>query len=127
MVDDDAEDGRLLQRILDPLNVRVVAVGSAEQALALIQREAFQVMIVDVHLPGLSGPKLVKLLRPRILLYSGMDEEALATLAEQCEADDWLPKGGDIRDICAKVAELLHGQQKPMRERDSRTSLPGSG
>ena len=55
VIDDERNMRQTLERVLADEDYSVKAVESAEQALALLQREAFFMVITDAHLTGMSG------------------------------------------------------------------------
>lgn len=126
LVDDDDEDAQLFRTALRTFGARVTVANSAERSLDLLHREHFSLVVVDVRLPGLSGPDLVSLVRPKVLLMSGLPAEDLRELADACGADAYLHKSGDIRELRQAVARLLsrHGAL-PMG--DGRASGTGEG
>lgn len=106
LVDDDDDGAALFARMLRPLNVQVIRAASAEEALDLMAREGFALMVVDVRLPGLSGPDLVHRLRPRVLLMSGLPEDELAEKARGAGVQ-WLRKTGDVQALREAIARML--------------------
>lgn len=107
LVDDDDDDSRLFAVTLRSLHVEVIRASSAEEAIDLMRREGFALMVVDVRLPGLSGPDLVERLRSPVVLVSGLPEEELQARAVECGADGWIRKTGDLRAMREAVARLL--------------------
>ena len=59
VVDDEINIRRSLDAYLEDHGYRVASVESAEEALDLIGREAFDLMLVDLRLPGISGDQLI--------------------------------------------------------------------
>lgn len=107
VVDDDPQAGKLMERVLKPLNVQITVAESAERARAILAEEGFALILVDVRLPGLQGPDLVRHLRPKVLLTSGIDPEELAREAKRCGADGFLPKDGNLRTLLSTIARML--------------------
>jgi CheY-like chemotaxis protein len=92
LVDDDPGVRRLMLKVLQHPTVELVAVGSAEEALELMQERWPAVLVVDYMLPGMTGPELVKQVRedmremaPPAVLVTGsiervtMDDRTLFT------------------------------------------------
>jgi CheY-like chemotaxis protein len=65
LVEDEAALRELEQVTLEDAGYRVHAAANAQEALELAGRHAFDLLVVDVVMPGLSGPQLVEELRSR--------------------------------------------------------------
>ena len=88
----------------------VFELSSAIGATRTILRNNIKVAIVDLSMPGLSGDKLVGLLRsnPRlanltVIVVSGQRGDDLAKIAKECDVDGVLCK----RDINVRLIPLL--------------------
>jgi CheY-like chemotaxis protein len=60
VVEDNAESRTLLSDMLALLGHKVHAVESAEDALALLAQQQFDVLLTDINLPGMSGVELAQ-------------------------------------------------------------------
>jgi two-component system phosphate regulon response regulator OmpR len=111
VVDDDERLRALLQRYLSTGGFRVTAAANAEEARALMKSIAFDLLIVDVMMPGESGLDFTKALRtssqvPILMLTArGDPEERIAGLEHG--ADDYLPKPFEPRELLLRVGALL--------------------
>jgi DNA-binding response OmpR family regulator len=90
----------------------VVLAGDGEQALALLERERFDAVLLDVMLPGKSGFDVAAELRqsqnyvPLLMLTArGRPEDVLQGFA--AGADDYLPKPFDLSILLARLKGLL--------------------
>jgi|CXWL01.1.fsa_nt_gi CheY-like chemotaxis protein len=89
LVADDEEGIRDLYAFtLEPLGYRVTAVEDRASLLELCRRRAFDLVIVDVHMPGLAGANVVKALleirrEQRVLVVTGQAERSFDELQEQ--------------------------------------------
>lgn len=88
----------------------VFELASAIGATRMILRNNIAAVIVDLGMPGLSGDKLVGLLRsnPRlsqlvVIVVSGQDSAELQRIANECPVDAVLPK----RDVNSRLIYLL--------------------
>jgi CheY-like chemotaxis protein len=80
VVDDETGIRDLMRKILQRERYRVLAAGSAEEALAAAQGQAIDLLITDVMLPGIHGPELASRMQqtaPRLktLFISGYSGE----------------------------------------------------
>jgi CheY-like chemotaxis protein len=104
VIDDDEIYGELtLQRLV---------IGGHEAAFqkgpfgttTMLKKAEYDAVILDVHMPGLSGTSLVDILmkhqdRPRIILCSNIDKDELAELAWDRGVDGWFPKSVTTEEL----------------------------
>ncbi len=111
IIDDDEQVRNLLKEILGDGNDCALA-GSAEDALALLSTESFNLVISDINMGGISGLELV----PRVLektpdtvvvMISGQQTIDYAIESMRAGAFDYITKPLDIRQIHAAVRRAL--------------------
>jgi diguanylate cyclase (GGDEF)-like protein len=111
IIDDDEQVRNLLNEILSDGNDCALA-GSAEDALALLSNESFNLVICDINMGGISGLELV----PRVLeqspdtvvvMISGQQTIDYAIESMRAGAFDYITKPLDIRQIHAAVRRAL--------------------
>jgi len=111
VVDDDAKLRTLLQRYLSSNGFRVSAAADAEEARALMKSMAFDLLILDVMMPGENGLDLTRAIRANsqtpilILTARGGSEDRITGLENG--ADDYLPKPFEPRELLLRVNSLL--------------------
>jgi two-component system, OmpR family, phosphate regulon response regulator OmpR len=119
VVDDDVRLRALLQRYLSSNGYRVSAAANAAEARALMKSMAFDLMIVDVMMPGESGLDLTQAVRahshtPVLMLTArGEPEDRIAGLERG--ADDYLAKPFEPRELLLRCAALLRRTTTPSR------------
>jgi CheY-like chemotaxis protein len=71
-------------------------------------------ILTDVNMPGLSGVELCRKLKSSyetahvpVVLYSSLDDDALAKLARECEADGFLSKSKGLDVLPKELAFLI--------------------
>jgi len=112
IVDDDARLRRLLERFLDEQGYRVRTVENTEQMDRLLSRELFQLVVLDLMMPGEDGLSACRRLReannqiPIIMLTAKGDEASRIQGLEQ-GADDYLAKPFELSELEARVKALL--------------------
>jgi CheY-like chemotaxis protein len=62
-VDDDPMNLRVVEEILTAFHHTSVPVGSAQEALDLVAQRPFDVILMDIHMPGMSGIQALERLR----------------------------------------------------------------
>jgi len=86
LVADDHEANRMvLQRLLEKAGHRVVCVNGAEQVLDLLSDADFDAVIVDLHMPGMSGLDMLKQLR--VMQASGLPYTPVMVLSADVTPD----------------------------------------
>lgn len=111
LVDDSAAQRALLTRILKRSGYEpVVAVESADQALALLDDPMPTVVLCDWMMPGMSGPEFCERVRALdhrhyvyILILTSMKEKAAPALALDVGADDFLTKPVNADELRARL------------------------
>lgn len=111
LVEDKESFRKLLLQALEGSGFTVEAVGDPREALTALEREAFQLLVTDLRLPGFSGLELIqraKRLQPsvRVLLMSAFGEPKDIVEAMQAGADDFLPKPFDLDAFLALLGRL---------------------
>jgi len=125
VVDDDARLRRLLQRYLTEHGHRVSTAADVPEAKAALKNFAFDLMILDVMMPGQDGVSFTAELRERmdlpvlLLTARGEIEDRVNGLA--VGADDYLVKPFDPRELLLRIATILRRatpatpEQRPLR------------
>ncbi len=99
------------------------AVESGEEGLELGLRELFDLVILDLMLPGLSGLDVCRKLRTRlpslpILMLTAKGSEDDVVRGLRCGADDYVTKPFSVRELVARVeAQLRRSSQADDNER----------
>jgi two-component system chemotaxis sensor kinase CheA len=70
VVEDDPIQRQHIVDLMGPVNARTVAVGTGEDALALLEDQKFDCVVLDLGLPGLSGWQVIDHIRGRKALRS---------------------------------------------------------
>lgn len=112
-VDDEPSAARLLSFILAPPAFRCTIACTAEQALVALQREAFDAVISDLQMPGLSGMELLMEVRHKhphmaFLVTTGVDDVDVGVKAMRSGADDYLVKPLRESAVVASLENALH-------------------
>lgn len=114
VVEDDRDIRELLCHHLGKEGFKPIGVPDAETALASIQREVPDAVLLDLMLPGMQGLELCKILRKRdrtaslpILILTARGEEIDKLLGFELGADDYITKPFSPREIVARVRAVL--------------------
>ena len=119
VVDDDNGIRELLSRSLSREGYTVYTAKDAAEALAILEREPLDLMVVDVLMPGKTGVALVKELKENppwpyeipILMLTALNEVEDRVRGLEAGADDYLAKPFDPRELKLRIARLLSRSQ----------------
>lgn len=116
VVDDDEAVGKVLAALLTQAGNKATWVGSAEAALATLEKRAFDLVISDVRMPGLSGLDLLKLLRQRspdlpVVLLTAHGTVQMAVEAMREGAADFLLKPFNRDEVLFVVKKCLSSSE----------------
>ncbi|MGH6888417.1 MAG: response regulator [Rhizomicrobium sp.] len=119
VVDDDEKLRALLQRYLTTNGYRVTAAAAASEARTLLKGMAFDLLIVDVMMPGESGLDLTRSIRNQtqtpILMLTARGESKDRIAGLENGADDYLAKPFEPRELLLRCAALLRRTTPPTR------------
>ena len=113
IVDDDREIRELLASYLEKNGMRVATAGDGRQMRSLMQQHTFDLVILDLMLPGEDGLALCRDLRAGkqrtipILMLTARDEETDRVVGLEMGADDYLIKPFAVRELFARIRALL--------------------
>lgn len=111
VVDDDARIRELLGRFLRKSGYLVTTAGDAAKARRLLTGLDFDLIVLDVMMPGEDGVALTRALRRHlstpILLLTARGETADRIAGLESGADDYLPKPFEPRELLLRIAAIL--------------------
>src|SRR5271156_3380536 len=120
VVDDDRRIRALLSRFLLAEGYRVSTAETAAEARAKLEGLKFDLLILDVMMPGESGFDFARRLRTTstvpILMLTARDEKESRILGLEIGADDYLAKPFEPRELSLRVANILKRAQPPSAE-----------
>jgi two-component system OmpR family response regulator len=115
VVDDDPAIRELLTDYLGANDLRVSAVPSGREMLERLDREAIDLVVLDLRLPGEDGIALTRQLRERgtlpVVLLTGRNEEADRVMGLELGADDYVTKPFSNRELLARLRAVLRRYQ----------------
>ncbi len=122
IVDDDERLRRLLERFLTEQGFRVRGVENAEQMDRVLARELFNLVVLDLMMPGEDGLSVCSRLRASnnqipIIMLTAKGDEASRIHGLELGADDYLAKPFNPRELLARIKAVLRRQA---------TSVPGA-
>jgi DNA-binding response OmpR family regulator len=117
VVEDDARIRVALHMALEEEGHVVQEAGSAEEALAIFQREPADVVLVDVVLPGMSGLDLCRELRKTsdtaIVMVTARSDTHDVVAGLEAGADDYVTKPFVVKELAARIRSALRRARRP--------------
>ncbi len=118
VVDDDQRLRELLKSFLTRQNFRVTAAGDAAEARERLDTMDFDLMVLDVMMPGQTGIEFAAELRARdhaipILMLTAMGEPRDRVAGFESGVDDYLGKPFEPRELVLRIQSILRRVQAP--------------
>jgi len=111
VVDDDREIRDLLGRFLEKNRLRVTAARDAREARRAWVNGHYQLVVLDLMLPGEGGLELARWMRGQsdvpIVMLTAMCEETDRIVGLELGADDYVPKPFNPRELLARIRAVL--------------------
>ncbi|WP_093143819.1 two-component system response regulator OmpR [Pseudoxanthomonas sp. GM95] len=116
LVDDDVRLRDLLQRYLEGQGLAVKGVGDGAQLRQALDRGHFDLIVLDLMLPGESGLELCRRLRGQgdntpVVMLTAKGDEIDRIVGLEIGADDYLPKPVNPRELLARIRSVLRRTQ----------------
>ena len=111
IVDDDVELVTLLVDYLQLEGFAPVAAHNGTEALELLSRQEFEIVVLDVMMPGMSGVEVLKRIREKsqlpVLMLTAKGDPVDRIIGLELGADDFVVKPFDMKEISARVKAVL--------------------
>ena len=113
LVEDDLDIAELVQLHLNDGGYKTTMVHDGLQAWQYLQKTSFDLLVLDVMLPGLDGLEICKRCRSQerpfipILMLTSKSSELDRVLGLELGADDYLTKPFSLLELLARVKALL--------------------
>jgi DNA-binding response OmpR family regulator len=117
LIDDDVELCGLLKQYLESEGLAAVAVHDGVEGLARALKEAFDLIVLDVTLPGMSGLDVLRQLRAKsnvpVLILTARGDDVDRIVGLELGADDYLAKPFNPRELTARIRAILRRAAAP--------------
>jgi two-component system, OmpR family, phosphate regulon response regulator OmpR len=112
MVDDDLRMRELLQRYLNEQGFDIKTVSDSKEMDATLANENFDLLVLDLMLPGEDGLAICRRLRANnietpIIMLTARGDEVDRIIGLEMGADDYLPKPFNPRELLARINAVL--------------------
>ncbi|MGA3097688.1 MAG: response regulator transcription factor [Bryobacteraceae bacterium] len=124
VVDDEISIRRALHNTLQGMGFEVDEAGTGEAALQLVREVAYDVVLLDINMPGIGGIRACREIRrilPRlgILMLTVRDSEEDKVAALDAGADDYITKPFNIRELAARIRAALRRSSASLVDPDA--------
>ena len=115
LIEDNPELAHWLAGLLREQDFVVDQVGDGDAADGLLQQARYDVVLLDLNIPGLSGKGVLRRLRERrdnvpVLILTAADSLDQKVLCLEIGADDYLVKPVEVRELVARIKALVRRQ-----------------
>ncbi|MBI5138075.1 MAG: response regulator transcription factor [Nitrospirae bacterium] len=112
VIEDNPEIARLVALHLGDMGARVRTAADGSQGLALALSQPFDLVVLDLMLPGVDGLTICRRLRERspglpIVMVTAKDAEVDRVVGLEMGADDYVVKPFSVRELVARVKAVL--------------------
>ncbi len=111
LIDDDTELCKLLTEYLEPVGFMVETVHDGDKGVERTFGADFDLVVLDVMLPGLSGFDVLREIRKKsdvpVLMLTARGDEVDRIVGLELGADDYLPKPFNPRELAARIRAIL--------------------
>ena len=118
VIDDDARLAALLREYLGKQDMDVTTAEDGERGLSLLRRGRFDVVLLDLMLPGLDGLEVCRRIRASddlrhlpVLMLTAKGDEIDKIVGLELGADDYLAKPFNPRELLARIRAVLRRGQ----------------
>lgn len=117
VVDDHREIRDAVTRYLEKNGLRATAARDAVEMEACLRRGRFDLIVLDVMMPGEDGLSAARRIAaadgPPVLMLSALSEETDRVVGLEVGADDYLPKPFSPRELLARIKAILRRTERP--------------
>ena len=129
IVDDDVTLGERLVRYLDQFDYAAESVEAPGLALVRLDASVYDLIILDVMMPGMDGFEFLRQLRKTnpvpVILLTARGEVSDRIVGLELGADDYLPKPFEPRELVARIQTVLRRASAPSVDQQERLRFGG--
>ena len=132
VIEDDEDIAKLVELQLLELSCKVKLAGDGVEGLAEAQSKRYDLLILDLMLPGIGGLEICQRIRSQdhytpILMLTSKSSELDRVLGLEMGADDYLTKPFSVRELTARVRAIFRRVDSLSKDKDSATVAISSG
>lgn len=127
IIDDDVILSGLFQDYLEEEKFQVRTADTATEGLQLALQGEFDIVILDVMLPDMSGTEVLKLIRQQshvpILMFTAKGDDVDRIMGLESGADDYVPKPCTPRELIARIKAILRRSEITRQQQQDETVI----
>jgi two-component system nitrogen regulation response regulator NtrX len=132
IVDDEPGIRQSLKGVLEDEGYQTVAVGSGEACLETLEKRGFDVVLLDIWLPGMDGLEALEKIKqaedgPEVIMISGHGTIETAVRATKLGAFDFLEKPLSLDKTLILLKNAIEARKLRGENRDLKKQLQGKG
>jgi len=120
LIDDDRELGKMLSDFLGAERLDISVQNTGESGLEEFARNTFDLLILDIMMPGMSGLDVLKKVRQKsavpVIMLTARGDDIDRIIGLEFGADDYLPKPFNPRELLARIKAILRRSQPSRNE-----------
>jgi DNA-binding NtrC family response regulator len=121
LVDDEKDFVAVLKERLEMRGLDVVAAGDGQNAIEAVRKRSFDVIILDLQMPGMDGIETLKQImkldqKAQVILLTGHATPKKSAEAIQHGAANFLEKPADLQDLLGKIGEAAAKRMELVQE-----------
>ena len=130
VVDDEPGVRSVLVRLLTSRGYEVCEAVNGREAVAALEREPFDLVLTDIHMPEVTGVQLLAEVRRRwpevgVVMITGVPEVQVAVASLAQGALDYMGKPFQVEEALARVQQALEKRRLILENRDYQLNLEG--
>jgi two-component system, OmpR family, response regulator CpxR len=129
VIDDDVELASLLKEFLKREGFQVEAEHDGPAGLDRALKDTFDLVVLDVMLPGLDGFEILRRVREKskvpVLMLTARGEDVDRIVGLELGADDYLGKPFNPRELAARIRAILRRVERPAAPPGGRIEVNG--
>jgi PAS domain S-box-containing protein len=114
IVDDERHNAQLLEAMLAPEGFLLQSASSGEEAIAAVERQPPDLILLDIMMPGMDGYQVARKIKSNpatknipVIMVTALDDRDARMLGLVAGAEDFLSKPVDRAELCVRVRNLL--------------------
>ncbi len=123
VVEDDKHISKLIKYNLEKAGFRCSVTITGEDALALLETENFDLVLLDIMLPKMDGLEVCRIIKQReslsgmpVVILTAKGEEVDRIVGFELGADDYVVKPFSPRELILRIKAILKRGRKPGKE-----------